>query len=200
VALLAAILFVWWLSGRSTSLQAAVAATGAVVAAGATAWSAYQSRLAAGASAAAARDARLALALRDRPWPFVSLWRWPGNEGSPWQWVVYLGQGKKATDLRMRWSVDGRQRQQSRAWLEGQDLWRHDAFLDSGVRAADVRSHIAAVEVEWQDPDGRMRWRSEIEIVEGASRGTPSPFTPLDSGFIEQEIPLVNNGEPSPVW
>lgn len=179
--------------------QASLTSVGALMAALATAWAAYEAHSAAMTSAASSRDARMALALHDRSWPHVHLWPEQGQGGQPWTWYVTLGSGAAASDLQLIWTVDGQIRQARRPDLHDGETWDAPSYVPMDVGAVDLRRRVGSVEIQWQDKNGLMRWRSSIEIAEGVSRGCPAPYA-VQLGTEEVEIPHVNNGTPIAVW
>jgi hypothetical protein len=140
----------------------------------------------------------MAVARHMRAWPHVHLFRTPGHPGDPWMWIIALGQGLEAARLRLQWNVDGRQCEASYDRLGRDQIWSNPSFLDRGLDAIDIRGHLGSISIEWEDPAHYMRWRSLIDIAPGVARGTPALSGDV-TGFVEQDIPFVNNGQPFPV-
>lgn len=164
------------------------------------AWRAAQaSAIAAAASTSAARDARMALALQDRPWPHVNLWRADGIEGRPWRWYVTLGAGHSAVELHMHWTIDGQGREAALPRLDFGGIWEHPALIDAAVDAGGLVDRIGTITIEWQDAQGLMRWKSSVRLTEGVTEATPAPYgNPLSDA--PSRLPFVDNDEPIPVW
>lgn len=141
----------------------------------------------------------MALALQDRSWPHVNLWRESGVEGRAWRWYVTIGTGLSATGLQMSWTVDGRRREAASPHLEAGQVWDHPAFVDAATDALELIDRVGSIAIEWQDRQGLMRWRSEVQISEGASEGWPAPYGDALAGTASR-VPFVNNGDPVAVW
>lgn len=141
----------------------------------------------------------MALALQDRAWPHVHLWRQDGVEGRPWHWYVTLDADGSATELRMNWTIDGQRREAAYPRLEAGHIWDHLAFVSDNTVAADLVDRVGSIAIEWQDSRGLMRWRSEVQIAEGVSVGTPAPYG-VELARSPSLVPFVNNGDPVPLW
>jgi hypothetical protein len=161
----ACVAFVWWLSDRSSALQGAITALAAVLAGSATAWAAYQSRISAQSSAAAAREARLAHALINQPVAYARLERDHGAGGASWLWAVE-SEARPVADIRLTWTVDGSRKEASHPRLQSAERWRTSAYLAGEVTQADAARRIGNLEMESQDTEGLMRWRSVAKFVD----------------------------------
>lgn len=195
VGLAVAVVAVWVLANSKSGLQNALIAVAAVVSASTAVFLASRGGV---ASRGDQRAAHVALGMHMKAWPHVHLFRTPGNDGDPWTWHVTIGRGKEAARIVLRWNLDGRQCEADTDRLEEGKVWSHPSYLDASVAAENARHHIGSIAIEWEDGAGYLRWRSRVEIAPGSSRGTPA----VDDGrigFVESEIPLVNNAEPVPL-
>jgi hypothetical protein len=181
---------IWLVAASNSALQTSLGVVAAVASAAAAIWVAWRS-----GDSSASHDARMAMALHMKAWPHVHLFRTPGRDGDPWMWIVTLGQGLEAAKLRLQWNVDGRQCDVAYERLGPDQIWTHPSYIDGQLGASDIRSHVGSISIEWEDPAHCQRWRSLVEIAPGASRGTPAPNGD-GSGFLEQDVPFVNNRQP----